>query len=66
MAAVSWTQRPVKAGVLLTGTVRLSCRHHVKESAQVRNRPADIEQGKRTVSRLLEDKIAAHRRGCNG
>jgi hypothetical protein len=66
MAEVKWTTRSLAGGrVRLTGSVRLSCKHSLSEGAQVRDRPADIEQGKRTVRDLLQVLIAQHVEECD-
>lgn len=65
MAAVNWHQRELSGGrVLLTGKVKLGCKHTVQESAQVRNNDIAIAQGKRTVRDLLQVAIANHMETC--
>lgn len=64
---VVWNTRALKDNkVLLTGRVRLPCGHTVQDSAQVHNRDAAIEQGKRTVRNLLHLKIQTHMRDEHG
>lgn len=66
MADAKWNTRTLKGGrVRLTGTVRLSCGHDVSDGAQVRDTQRDIEQGKRTVTSLLNSKIREHARECD-
>jgi hypothetical protein len=63
MAKVKWTTKDLRGNrVLITGKVKLSCKHTVSESAQVRAN--DPELGKRTVRDLLQVAITRHIEEC--
>lgn len=66
MAAVDWTEQRLKNNIVkLTGKTRLACRHVVSENARVRDNPAAIAQGKRTVGQLLVDATTRHLKECD-
>lgn len=65
MAEIEWKTRKLRDNMVrLFGEKRLDCGHKVADSARVRNRPADIEQGKRTVAGLIKSLENDHVRKC--